>query len=118
MYGNTQHEGILVDIATETVTFLDEGSGTVLASFSFDEIRRAEDSYWQENNHQSPQVALAFSPDGVTWSIEDITADTRDEVWIADLAVTEDRVVALSTATNPWDPGQLARFEIWAGALP
>ncbi|MGH3650411.1 MAG: hypothetical protein ACRDU9_06830 [Acidimicrobiia bacterium] len=119
IYGSTPPENIVVDLSTESVEFFDDQSGDLLSSFSFSELMAAAETYWSRDPFPERYQAMAFTTDGVEWTIQDIEEDLGGAVWIRGLEVTADRVIALvSGLETPYVRDETPGFEIWSAPIP
>lgn len=119
MWSSTIQEGVDVDFEDERVTFLDGDTGEALTSFTFDELNEAESRYWRDPHGLANELrALAFTPDGETWTIQDAQEAIGPQLAIAHVAVTDERLVALVQSSEfigaPGPPG----FEVWTAEIP
>lgn len=117
IYSGEALTNIRADFEERSITFLSADAGVPLASFTFDEMSNAENEYWSTRGGETVYRAFAYSLHGDDWAIQDVSSFLGDTGWIGDLAVTEDRVVALVSSIT-YGPGSNPGFEIWTAPIP
>lgn len=119
VYTGTAPQSLFVDLAAESVDFFDDDTGELLSTFSFSELLAAEEAYWSHDFFEERYQALAFTPDGVEWTIQDVEAALGGAVWMRGFEVTEDRViVVVSGLEDQYGRDQMPGFEIWTAPIP
>jgi hypothetical protein len=115
-YGRPQ-DGLVVDMATEQVHFEDPESGERLATFTIDELSRAEQSFWPETMGGESFQAFVFSSDAVNWVIQDVEDDFGEGIRVFKTSISDDTVTAI---VNSWSnvSGAEPGFEIWTAPIP
>jgi len=119
VYGNTETEDLLVDLAAETIELLDPEAGISFGQVTFAVLDQAEDEYYRTQYRGDEHRALVFTSDGENWTIQDLADSIGPEAVITNLMVGSDRLVAVVLPEGDWyypmvDPG----FEIWTAPLP
>ncbi len=111
--------GVAIDLEARTVTFTAD-DGEALAVFGFDELQTAENRYWSSTYPAQKQVdGLAYSADGVSWSIQDLDEAFGDDAFIVGLIATGDVLVAAvipELDASAWPVH--SSVEVWAAPLP
>jgi hypothetical protein len=120
-------EGVTVDLDSEIVTFSDPETGQELISVTFEQLIGAESEFWADRSEPGDHQALAFTRDGLDWTIQDIAADFGDDALIMAFEVANGRVVALVYHTGDMFRFTFGRFgiggaapgfEVWSAAIP
>jgi hypothetical protein len=119
VYGNTNPEDLLVDLAAETIEFLDPEAGISFGKVTFEELNRAEEDFYRSEYRGDEHRALVFTPDGEQWTIQNLAESIGPEAAVTNLMVGANRLVAVVLPEGDWyypmvDPG----FEIWMAPLP
>ena len=107
------------ELAEGVVHFLG-GEGEVMGTFTIEELTAYQQDLWSRQQPVEPierHVAMAFSPDGDTWSIQPPPGDMASQPGTESLAITEDRVFALVAESGRWFSVDVG-FEIWSAAIP
>ena len=118
--GSPVTEGsMVVDPNARTVTLNDPVTGEKVASFTFEEIERAQREHNASLLPYEHLEAFAYSQEGDTWTVQDMSAEIGGEASIWLLEVTDDRAVAvvqdtLAGLTGSGPPG----FEVWSAPIP
>lgn len=108
-------DGVTTDLETGTVIFSDPETGDFLGEVSYEDLIRMEEDYYRSREPESHR-ALVFTPDGETWSIQDVGAEFGDSGRIGHLAIGAGEVAA---AVFPaWWLGVDGGFEVWTAPLP
>jgi hypothetical protein len=110
---------IEIDPAGETLTLRDPETRDGLATFRFSEIERAEQAHAMATLLYDLSEALAFTPNGQEWVIQDMAPEIGDDTSVSLLEVTASRVVAVvrNTVAGFREDG-LPGFEVWSAPLP
>lgn len=105
-------DGIDVDLVRETVTFADPQTGELLTTMSFAELAEVETSYWDSWPPSADRhLAFAFTTNGENWTIQDARAIFGPGAAIAQLEVTDRRVVAIVGQER-------GHYETWTAPIP
>lgn len=94
-----------------SIVFLDPSTGDELVSFTMDELGRLDTS-WATSQRAvltTDHHVLFFSPDGESWTIQDVSSLVTGYTDI-DLVVGESRILLLATSPN--------LTVVWTGVLP
>lgn len=119
-YTNQIYEEVVVDFQTRTVTFLHPDSLQPLVSFKFDELEQAEGEVYGSGHVANDEQLIAFSSDGLNWSIEDASEAFGEDVYIPLVYVTDSQVVAVATKySNRFSRIRTApEVVIWSAVIP
>lgn len=119
-YSEQAHEEVVVDFTSRKVTFLDPASAEPLVSFTFDEIEQAEADAYQDDVFMQEERILAFSADGVTWSIENLAETFGAAAYVNSIHVTQDQVIAVVTEYEEVynRVPQAPKVVIWTAVIP
>jgi hypothetical protein len=117
MWSLTAQDGIEADLATETVTFSTGDHGAIEATFGFDELIEAETGFWSHSEGDRRHMAFAFSPDGESWTIQDVGSVFSEDAFVTGSEVTGDSVVAVVVRSDQLF-GSLPGFEVWSAPIP
>jgi hypothetical protein len=110
-------DGVIVDIASERVTFHAVDTDDVLASFTFDQLTQAEAEFWSHQGLDDQYEGLVFSPNGEEWTIQDPSRFTDGSIRF--LEVNESHVVAaVIPEGGRFSPQMSPGFEIWSAPIP
>jgi len=118
MHGASTPKGIAVDLASPVVEFHDPDTDELLATFTIEELTKAETSYWGGHHQPAAHRAVVFTSDGEEWSIQDGAALGND-LEIMHIEVSETQVVA--AGINPaglYDPSLSPGFGLWSAPIP
>lgn len=83
-----------VDFTTGTVSFTDPGSGDHLVTAGFSTLEEAMGTALAAG--ATTERALLFTPDGESWSVQDLTNLVSEDSEIAELAILNDRLLMLT----------------------
>lgn len=83
-----------IDFTTSTVTFTDPGTGDQLITIGFSTLEEAMGNALAVD--AVTERALLFTPDGSSWSVQDLTNLVADDNEIAELAILHDRLLMLT----------------------
>jgi hypothetical protein len=109
-------DGVIVDIASERVTFHAVDTDDVLASFTFDQLTQAEAEFWSHQGLDDQYEGLVFSPNGEEWTIQDPSRFTDGSIRF--LEVNESHVVAaVIPEGGRFSPQMSPGFEIWSAPI-
>jgi hypothetical protein len=111
---------VVVDLAAETMTFLDPESGEALMTFTFAELDEAEQAPFEGMEGGMDSQVFLFSPDGSAWSVQDLADFAGTEGSIDAMVVTDDRVVAIVVGNSESfvGPPEIPYVKIWTGLVP
>jgi hypothetical protein len=113
--------GVEIDLAIEQVLISDPATNESLAAFTFEELREAEQSYWDTccTPQEEPEtlVAFVFSPDGEEWTIQDLSSRLGGPHWIQQIDVLADRIVMVVYDGVAYQSPPTG-FEIWSAPIP
>lgn len=117
--GVADADGIDVDVAARTLTFVEPVSGETVGEFSFDQLFDLEAAAHIAGANEPTQTGFTYSPDGVAWTIQGMAAEIGPDATVSHVEVTEDSVLALVVRLPERDrPYGVEGFEIWAAPLP
>jgi hypothetical protein len=104
------------DLATGEMVFTNQETGEEVARFDLEELMAAENEYWSNQDSGPTYNALVFTPDGSSWTIQDLQEVAVDS-YLQWLEVTNEHVVAVKVA-DAFDPDSDGGFEVWAAEIP
>lgn len=119
-YSDKVFDEVAVDFEERTVTFLHPDSLEPLVTFTFEEMERAEVAAYGAEETVDLQQLVAFTADGLTWSMENVSPTFGGNSFVNFLHVTQDQVVAVVTRYTdgvsrvPAVPD----VEIWTAVIP
>ncbi|MGD2042839.1 MAG: hypothetical protein PVJ28_04250 [Acidimicrobiia bacterium] len=117
--GVADADGISVDLATRTLTFVDPVGGETIAVFNFDQLFELEAAAHITGATGGTQTGFTFSRDGTGWTIQSMAAEIGPDATVSHVEVTENSVFALVVRPPEWDrPYGVEGFEIWSAPLP
>lgn len=119
-YSDRLYDEVVVDFRARTVTFLHPDSLEILVTFTFEEIEHAEAEVLNGQVGMSQEQLVAFSADGSTWSVENVTEAFGEDAYVNRLYVTDNQVVAVVTKyTNRFSPvPTVPNVVIWTAVIP
>lgn len=119
-YSNHLVEEVTVDFRARTVTFLHPDSLEPLVTFTFDEMDQAEVDAFGGQYSVDQQQLVAFTADGSTWSVENVSPTFGENAFVNLLYVTDQQVIAVVSQF----PDRFARVPaapnvvIWTAVIP
>ncbi len=117
--GMEDADGVDIDLAARTVRFADPENGEVIAEFDFEELFDLESRPLRAGIVGEGPTGLAFSDDGVRWTIQDLTTEIGPDAAVTHLEVTQNEVFALVERSPEWDrPYGVEGFEVWSAPIP
>jgi hypothetical protein len=117
--GMADADGVDVDLARRTVTFADPADGEVIGEFGFDQLFALETRPLLAGLVGERTTGLAFSGDGMGWTIQDLTTEIGPDAAVTHVEVTQSQVFALVDRSPEWDrPYGVESFEVWAAPIP
>lgn len=112
--------GLDVDLEDEMIVFRDPHDGEQLATFTFDDMRRAETRFRSsqiEPTLESRHHVLVLNTGALQWEIKDLGPVVGERQIVRLIAVSSDHVVAVLDEVVV--PGETpSGFEIWSAPLP
>lgn len=117
MWNQAAADGIEADLDTETLTFSIGDEDAIEATFTFAALIEAETGFWAHHEIDRRHLAFAFSPDGESWTIQDLGSVFGEATWVTGLEVMDERVIAL-VVDSDLRFGFLPGFEVWSAPIP
>lgn len=111
--------GIEVDLAGQHLVITNPSTGDKLTTFSFEELARAEQDYWNTccpEDLSDALQAFVFTSDGEEWTIQDLSTDMGMNQSVDQILVLDDRVVATVSSSPAVNTGP--GFEVWTAQIP
>lgn len=117
MYGpSSDQDGISADPEEQTLLLTDPETGYILATVPFDVLQDAEVDFYRQRAPETGHRALVFTPDGTTWTIQDVPSRFGDSNLLGELLIGTNQVAAIVVPDGWWD--MEGGFEVWTAPLP
>lgn len=119
-YSNQVFDEVTVDFWARTVTFLHPDSLEPLVTFTFEEMEQAEVDTYGGQQTMDLQQLIAYTADGLTWSMENVSPTFGENAFVNLLHVTDNQVIAVVTKF----PDRFSRVPaapnvvIWTAVIP